>query len=223
MAAFEERDRHVNQRLSADPAVDGPADPADPSASAADPCDDLDALQQIARGVLQRFDWFVDRYKAPLLNYICSRTRNYHTAEDLAQETFLRVFAAGTGGKFHGRTRCLAGWIFTIAGNCVADHFRTRARRPVTVSIGDDQVPDDHRPGPAEAMSRSEQCQAVYEWLDRLPEAQAEVVRLRALAGLSFPEIAKALDAPLAAVKSRMCYGLTKMHKMEEESGDLTP
>ena len=190
----------------------------------ADGPDDLTALRQVAAGKLSWFDWFVDRYKARLLDYLGSRVRDYHVAEDLVQETFLRVFVAARRRTFGDRSRCLAGWLFTIAERCLIDHSRARARRPTLVpAAGNLADAVDLAASPAEALARFEQRQRLYALLERLPTAQAQVVRLKALADLSFPEIARLTQTPLAAVKSRMRYGLLKMHRIAVDQGDTVP
>ena len=117
----------------------------------------------------------------------------------------------------------MAAWVFTIAGHCVADHYRTRSRRPVTTADDASRRIDTRQPGPDEAILKIEQHKIVYDLIDSLPEPQAQVVRLKALAGLSFSQIADMLDTPPATVRSRMRYGLIGMHKTAIDRGEPTP
>ena len=91
--------------------------------------DDVEILAEIAQGNLGRFDVLVDRYKARLMSYIGHRVPDRHHAEDLAQEAFLRLFAARSGG-YSGRAS-VSTWLFTIADNCATDHLRAAGRQPV--------------------------------------------------------------------------------------------
>ena len=78
-------------------------------------------------------------------------------------------------------------------------------------------------PDPADAAMRVEERQALYQMLDRLPAPQAEAVRLKFLGELTFVEIAAGLDCTASTVKSRVRYGLAKLHKMMTADGDSGP
>ena len=94
MAAFDKQE--PLSRPGPAPTADGQSQMAAPQVDSERdlPDDDLAILRQIGRGDLRGFDRFVNRYKTRLLSYLCSRLGNYHAAEDLVQETFLRIFSA---------------------------------------------------------------------------------------------------------------------------------
>ena len=91
--------------------------------------EDAEILAEIARGDLRRFDALVDRYKCRLLSYIGHRVADRHHAEDLTQESFLRLFRAARSGGYSGQAS-VSTWLFTIAENCATDYLRASGRRP---------------------------------------------------------------------------------------------
>jgi len=183
--------------------------------------EDGEILAEIAWGDLRRFDALVDRYKCRLMTYIGHRVPDRHHAEDLTQESFLRLFRAARSGGYSGRAS-VSTWLFTIADNCTTDYLRASGRRPLTLETdtaggNTDGSPSmlDRRPttdlDPAEAAARGEsQCRAEA-LLDCLPDEQRRVVALKVLGGLTLAEVATAVGCPLGTVKSRLLYGLRKI------------
>jgi RNA polymerase sigma-70 factor (ECF subfamily) len=176
-------------------------------------------LGRIAAGEMGLFDAFVDRYKGRLFAYIRGRVADGHRAEDLTQEVFLRVFRAGPRhGYCADQQASVATWLFTIARNCITDDLRAHARQPVTLL---DDVPAATRanhppqgkPGDdpqARAIGREDRHR-LHSLLVELPVEQAEVVAMKVWGELTCAEIAEVTGAPLATVKSRLAYGLSKL------------
>jgi RNA polymerase sigma-70 factor (ECF subfamily) len=173
-------------------------------------------LAEIARGNLDRFDTLIDRYKHRVFRFIRIRIGDWHTAQDLSQETFLRLFWAARGNGYDGRAS-VSTWVFTIARNCTVDYLRARHRRQ------DRLAPDAAKPGtgiedqpsgeagPAEQASQRERLRVVRSLLYGLPPEQREVIELKVWAGLTFPQIAELTGRPVTTVKSQMAYGLIKL------------
>jgi RNA polymerase sigma-70 factor (ECF subfamily) len=191
---------------------------------------DAEILAEIARGNLARFDVLVDRYKVRLMSYIGHRVADRHQAEDLVQETFLRLFRAARSGGYSGRASVCT-WLFTIAENCTTDYLRASGRQPVrletnTAGRAGDESRNlfDRRPAadldPAETASRRESQNRAEALLDRLPEEQRRVVALRVLGGLTLAEVAAVVGCPLGTAKSRLLYGLRKLEASLAQSGE---
>jgi RNA polymerase sigma-70 factor, ECF subfamily len=181
-------------------------------------------LAEIARGDMYRFDVLVNQYKERLMRYVSHRVADRHHAEDLVQETFLRMFRAVQKGNYTGQATVPA-WLFTIAGNCVTDYLRGLGRRRLTlesdaaVRDSDDSAGMLERChstdlGPLEAASRHESQGRADALLDCLPEEQRRVVALKVLGGLTLQEVAEVVGCPLGTVKSRLLYGLRKIEAM---------
>ena len=169
----------------------------------------------------QAFDRLVEHHKTPLLGYIVCRVGDAHAAEDLLQESFLRVFRAALRGTFNGRSSVKT-WLFAIANNCITDYRRANARRRV-VPIGDlNAAPAENGrpssdPGPAEAALIAEEHRRLHHILEQLPAEQREVVELKTFGGLTFREIAEVAGCPVATVKSRMRYALGRIKELLEQ------
>lgn len=187
--------------------------------------DDLAILKQVSANDLEAFGHLVDRYTDRLHRYLLTSVRDHNTAEDLTQEVFVRVYRSAQRGTFDEQSPDMASWIFKIASNCLADHYRDRARHRAQPA-SDLAVPSTDGAktaldfqavagrDPVEIAIRSEEDEAVRRLLDRLPASQQEVVRLKVYGGLKFREIAAVLDCPLATVKSRMRYALSRVEQI---------
>jgi RNA polymerase sigma-70 factor (ECF subfamily) len=150
----------------------------------------IEEQRQIVRaqaGDRPAFTALVDRYWKRLYRWLCQLTRDQHAAEDLAQETFLKAF---TGlPKFRAGTN-FGAWLFRIAHNNFANHYRATLRRRESLPV---DLPA-RGPGPdAEAQSR-EALENVAQAVRSLPTDFRAALLLRVEEGLSFREIADVLD-----------------------------
>jgi RNA polymerase sigma-70 factor (ECF subfamily) len=147
--------------------------------------------------------------------------RHREIADDLFQETFLRVIAAirRERGSYERQGRWLA-WVMRIARNTALDHLRRRKKwRDVDSGDGEesywDQVPDDV-PVADERLNASQQAARLEACIARLPREQREVVMLRHDAELTFREIAEMTGVSINTALGRMRYALINLRKMME-------
>jgi len=188
-------------------------------------CDDAVVIVSVAAGRTGDFQVLVDRYKLSLYRYLLYQTGRAETAEDLAQEVFLRVFRAAAAGNYAGRASVKT-WLFTIAGNCLRDFFRSSKRSRVVAdsSLVEAQVQSlqSSGPNPAEAAVAAERRERVLSLLASLSPEQRQVAHLRFFGGLTMPEIAEVTACPLTTVKSRLRHPLTKLaDKIAPQRGEL--
>jgi RNA polymerase sigma factor (sigma-70 family) len=135
-------------------------------------------------------------------------TKRPADAEDLAQDAFIRAYRALSG---YDATRIAElrprGWLAAIVGNLGRNRVR-RKRPPTTdLEVAVEVTRDDH-PGPDRIAERREEARAWQERLERLPQRYRRAVELRHVSGLSYPELAEALDRPLGTVKSDVHRGV---------------
>ena len=174
-------------------------------------CDD-ELIAQYQLGKAAAFDRLLERYQGPLLGYLVRMTGNRDAAEDLFQETFLRVLRALP--RYEGRGRWKA-WLYRTAGNLCIDHYRRGGRRPSVSLDGDEgrlsEVLADGSAGPDQAAREAGFLAALETAVAGLPVKQREVYLLRTISGLSFREIAEALECPLGTALGRMHDALAKL------------
>lgn len=171
----------------------------------------------IAKG-LQRnnpelLDQLIETYQHRLLRYLLFLTGKREVAEDLFQETWIRVLLRGA--QYNGKAR-FDTWLFTIARNLVIDLSRKRrmASLDEMSEAGEDERPFEvvlDGPSPLEQFATREDRAEVAEVLLRLEPNYREVITLRFHEEMSLDEIASVTRAPLSTVKSRLYRGLAAL------------
>jgi RNA polymerase sigma-70 factor (ECF subfamily) len=150
----------------------------------------------------------VDRYRRPVYSMALRMLRREEDAEDVAQETFIRVFRALDR---YDPARSFTAWMFTIAARLSIDVLRRRKQSPISlfqrgVETQEERTIEVVDPGlgPEELTSRGEEERRSQELIDSLPHHYRIVVMLRHQQDLSYQEIAEALRLPLGTVKARI-------------------
>ena len=168
---------------------------------------DEELLKQVNDGDTVAFDIIVKRYKLRLLNFVFRFVREREMAEELVQETFLRVFRER---KNHARISNFSTWIFTIAGNLAKSELRRRKRwRFFSLDQQEDEegieyeIPDESQLPDRLAHDRMIE-NAVHEAIDSLSLKYREAVILRDIQGFAYEEIAEIIGCPVGTVKSRV-------------------
>jgi RNA polymerase sigma-70 factor (ECF subfamily) len=164
-------------------------------------------------------DQLIEQYQHRLLRYLLFLTGKREVAEDLFQETWMRVLLRG--GQYNGKAR-FDTWLFTIARNLVIDlsRKRTMASLDEMSEGGEDERPFEiaaSAPSPLEQFQSREDCAEVGEVLLKLESTYREVLVLRFYEELSLEEIATVTRAPLSTVKSRLYRGLAALKPQMEQ------
>jgi RNA polymerase sigma-70 factor, ECF subfamily len=168
---------------------------------------------QIASGLRRRdpdlLDALIEQYQHRLLRYLAHMTENQATAEDLFQETWIRVLEKGH--QYDGKSR-FAAWLMTIAHNVAIDHLRKRVPASLDeMRDVEDAVPLEPvaaGPSPFEHAAATEDRARIQAALEQLPPIFREVLVLRFQEQLKLEEIAKLVGIPLATVKTRLYRGV---------------
>jgi len=160
--------------------------------------EDIDSacLRAIAAGDQSAFASIVERWQVRLINFFYRSVGNRSDAEDLAQETFLELYRAA--GRYQHRGTFNA-YIFTVARRRLIDGYRKKARRPLDFIDPTDFVMQQQA---EETNHTSEIEEAFHRALAALPDNQRNAILMLQQQGLSYEEIAEALDASLSAVKT---------------------
>jgi RNA polymerase sigma-70 factor (ECF subfamily) len=170
---------------------------------------DAQLVEELKRGDSRAFTELVNRHHAKVYQLALKLTRNETDAEDVMQETFLRVY--NRIGTFRGEA-AFSSWLYRIAANvCFAKLGERRKHEHVDI----DEVQPEAEPGPSQAVSdwsrqpdsvllSKEALEVLDEAISKLPEDFRVVVVLRDIQGLSNSQVADILNLTVAAVKSRL-------------------
>jgi RNA polymerase sigma-70 factor (ECF subfamily) len=180
---------------------------------------------KIARGLRERdmqlLADLVERCQQRLVRYLLYLTGSREYAEDLAQETWIRVLQRGS--QYNGRQR-FDPWLFAVARNLAIDYLRKKRKAVQTASLPDDRdeilLVSSSGPSPFEAAARSEDAIRLAGQLQILSPLYREALLLRFQEDLSLAEIAQVLGAPVTTVTSRIYRGLAALRSAFEEGGD---
>jgi len=171
---------------------------------------DESLIERTKNGDVDAYEELVHRYQHKIMHYISRMLGNRELAEDIAQETFLRVFSKAHTFK---RGSVFSTWLYRIATNLSINQLRRKKivsflqlDKPYTTDKGDDikiEFPDSN-PGPDEDLLRREMRERIQATIDILPPKFKLVLVMRDIQGLSYEEIARILDKPEGTVKSRV-------------------
>lgn len=187
---------------------------------------DYELIQRFVNGEQSCFDQIIHRHKNKVFAYISLYIRDQALAEDIFQDTFVKVIQSVKRGRYQDNGKFIS-WVMRIAHNLIIDHFR-RVKQMNTISnneyesdlfnsrkLSDSTIEDN--------LIKRQIQKDVRKMISYLPDDQREVVILRHYAGLSFKEIADITNVSINTALGRMRYALINMRKiMEEKKISLT-
>jgi RNA polymerase sigma-70 factor, ECF subfamily len=176
---------------------------------------DEQLIAKFQAGDLAAFDQIVERYQGQLINFVGRLLNDRNAAEDIVQETFLRVYRNKHRYKEIAR---FSTWIYTIAGNLARTELRRRKiRNFFSISQRGEGEKDYEIPDTDIDVEKSVEGSLVKEMIlhevMKLPVYFREVIILRDLQDLSYEEISQILNVPLGTVKSRVNRGRSQIQK----------
>jgi len=167
------------------------------------------------------FDQLIGKHKNKIFTYIKRYIRDAALAEDILQDTFLKVFQSLKGGMYSDNGKFIS-WVMRIAHNLIIDHFR-KSKQMNTISndnyesdifnskkFAEDNVEDK--------MIKKQIHLDVRKIVSQLPADQREVIILKHFAGLSFKKIADITNVSINTALGRMRYALINMRKIIEDN-----
>ena len=181
---------------------------------------DQSLVKQYVQGNEACLEMLINRHKNRIFTTIHLIVKDTYIAEDLFQETFIKIIRNLKRGKYNEEGKFLP-WAIRIARNMAIDYFRKMKRMPtITGSDGDDvfrkiKLAVDNK---EEQIIRTEKESMVRSVIDKLPPEQRQVLILRHYGDLSFKEIAEMTGVSINTALGRMRYALNNMRKMMEHS-----
>lgn len=178
---------------------------------------DYELIQEFVKGSKICINQLISRHKNKVYTYILLMVRNEQLAEDIFQDTFIKVIKSLQEGKYKDNGRFLS-WVIRIAHNLVIDQFRKEKQMNVMSNdnfeadlfnnkkIADRSIEDE--------LINDQICTDIRSLVDKLPEDQRQVVILRHYLGLSFKEIAEQTNVSINTALGRMRYALINLRKL---------
>lgn len=178
---------------------------------------DEELVALYATGMDDAFDILLERYKDRLYSYILYNVRNADVAEDIFQETFVKVVITIRDGRYTESGKFFS-WVTRIAHNLVIDFFR-REKGENTISTDETEVDLLNNAKLAERSVQgtidSEQTLVdLHLLINKLPQEQREVVHMHYFQEMTFKEIAEEKGISINTALGRMRYGILNMRKM---------
>ena len=182
--------------------------------------EDKELVRLYLNGSERALGALIDRHRRRVYTAIYMFVKDTYLAEDLFQDTFIKVVKKLRSGKYKEQGKFLP-WVLRIANNLCIDNYRKMKRRPSVINpegydifeilnFAEDNVED--------RIIKREKAVYVKNLIDQLSPEQKEVVILRHYADLSFKEIAKLTDVSINTSLGRMRYALINMRKMIDET-----
>ena len=181
---------------------------------------DYELIERFMNGSQPSIEELINRYKTKVYTYILLMVKNQQLAEDLFQETFIKVIQSLKMHKYKDNGKFVS-WVIRIAHNLVIDHFRKE--KQINTCNNEDYEADLFNSSKFSAKNieqlivHDQIIKDVRKLIDELPGDQKEVVMLRHYGNLSFKEIAEQTEVSINTALGRMRYALINMRKMIEE------
>ena len=165
-------------------------------------------VEKVKKGDKRAFDLLVLKYQQKVANIISRYIHDHSEVLDVSQETFIKAYRALP--KFRGDSAFYT-WLYRIATNTAKNHLAAKGRRPpmddveaVTAEQMDTGLRLKEQATPENIAMEREVAQTIRQAVDDLPEDLRIAITLREMDGLSYEEIAEAMDCPIGTVRSRI-------------------
>ncbi len=156
------------------------------------------------------------RYERRLFSYLIVSVKNKEVAEDIFQDTFIKVINTIRSGNYHEEGKFFQ-WIMRIANNLKIDYYRRLQRMP-TVDGGEEfdifTIIGSRDESIEEKMIREQTYADLNHYVEYLPEEQKEVLKMRIYSDYSFKEIAEMTNVSINTALGRMRYALINLRKI---------
>ncbi|MCD4734867.1 MAG: sigma-70 family RNA polymerase sigma factor [Bacteroidales bacterium] len=181
---------------------------------------DKELISRYLNGDHSSLEILIQRHQHRIFGYILMMVKNKELADDLFQDTFIKVINTLKGGTYNEEGKFLQ-WVMRIAHNLIIDYFRKSSRIPVfetsredfdifeTLNISDSSIEDK--------LIKEQIHKDLRRLIELLPEEQKEVLYMRHYARMSFKDIADVTGVSINTALGRMRYALINLRKIIEE------
>lgn len=183
--------------------------------------DDYDLIKQYLGGNSSSLEILINRHKSKVFSYIMMVVKKRELAEDIFQDTFIKVIKSLHAGKYSEEGRFVS-WVMRIAHNLIIDFYR-KSKHLKTISDDETEVPLFNSTKFSESNIEDDLVlnqihSDLHAVVDKLPKEQRDVVVLRYYRDFSFKEIAEQTNVSINTALGRMRYAIINMRKIMETS-----
>lgn len=180
---------------------------------------DNELIAQYQSGNESALKALITRYEKRLYTYILMSVKNKELAEDIFQDTFIKVINTIRSGNYHEEGKFLQ-WIMRIANNLKIDYYRKLQKMPILDGNQDFDIFDlltDKEDSIEQKMMKEQLYEEINGAVEFLPEEQKEVLKMRIYQDYSFKEIADLTSVSINTALGRMRYALINLRKIIEK------
>jgi len=181
---------------------------------------DYELVQEFLNGNRSSLEALINRHRRKVFSYILFNIKDTHLAEDIFQDTFIKVIRSLENGKYNDNGKFLS-WVLRIAHNLVIDHYRKEKQLQV---VSNDSYEKDifnsqkfSDKNIEDKLVNYQISREIRQLIQELPHDQKEVVILRHYCDMSFKEIAEHTDVSINTALGRMRYALINLRRLVEE------
>ena len=177
---------------------------------------DSELVALYIKGDSKSFEALMQKHKNKIYAFILSKIRNRDLAEDIFQDTFIKVINSLQKGKYNEVGKFLP-WVMRIANNLVIDYFR-KSKKMRTIAPTDNfdifDILQDGEKNIEDNLVNNQIHKDLRKLIEHLPEDQKEVLKMRYYAELSFKEISESTGVSINTALGRMRYALINLRKL---------
>jgi len=182
---------------------------------------DYELVKQFIEGNQSSIEVLIKRHKRKVYTYILLIVKNHELAEDIFQDTFIKVIKSLKQNKYTDDGKFVS-WVVRIAHNLIIDHFRKEKNlKTISNDSTDLDIFNSNKlsePTVEQKIVKEQVFRDIRNLIEKLPDDQREVIVLRHYIGLSFKEIADETNVSINTALGRMRYALINLRKMIKEN-----
>jgi len=173
-------------------------------------------VSQYISGNQAAFQVLIQRHQSKVFGFILSKIKNHDIANDIFQDTFMKVIKTLQNGKYNEEGKFLP-WVMRIAHNLIIDHFRKQKKMKMVRGTEDFDIFNiisDTSESKESQLIKTQIFEDLGKLIELLPELQKDILKKRMYQELSFNEIAEQNDISINTALGRMRYALINLRKL---------
>ena len=182
---------------------------------------DKDFVMSFIKGDESALAVLIDKYRSRIFGFIISKVKNKEVAEDIFQETFIKVINNIKRGKYNEQGKFIV-WVMTITHNLIMDYFRKQKKRKFLKSTDDFNVFDFINNGELnveQKLIKEQVLDHLKILINELPIEQKQILQMRYYSKMSFKEISEKCEISINTALGRMRYAIINLRKIIKRKG----